>query len=209
MSQTGLNLIAIGVFTITLFSLLGPLINLSPVFPATVTGIILGLATIDTFGWENQGTSILLHLFISDQQRQRIVHHEAGHFLVAYYLGIPVKDYILNPWSAWRKGYYGRGGVVFDLENETKLDNLCTVWLAGIAAETIIYGDAEGGKEDKQQVSIALKNAGIPLSQQQHKFNLAMLRAKLLLQEHQKSYQTLVTAMKQGLSVAECYKLIQ
>ncbi|MBD1941800.1 ATP-dependent Zn protease, partial [Coleofasciculus sp. FACHB-712] len=46
MQQTALNLIAIGVFAMTLSSLLGPMLNISPTIPAIATISILGLATL-------------------------------------------------------------------------------------------------------------------------------------------------------------------
>ena len=46
--QTSLNIIAIGVFIMTLSCLLGPLFNISPTIPAVTTLAIMGLATIDT-----------------------------------------------------------------------------------------------------------------------------------------------------------------
>jgi hypothetical protein len=212
MSSVNLNLIAIGVFSITFLSIAAPLVNISPSLPAGITALILGLGAFDTFLWQNQGSTILSDLFASAQQRQRVIHHEAGHFLVAYYLNIPVKDYTLSAWSAWRNGYSGRGGIVFDLEmldaKQTKLDDFCTVWLAGIAAERLIYGQAEGGVEDRQKVTIALNTAGINPSQHKQKLNLALIHAKGLIEEHQQSYQILVNAMTQGLSVADCYQLL-
>lgn len=210
MSQSGLNLIAIGVFSLTFLSLIAPLINLSPSFPASITALLLGLGVLDTFAWNNQGSNILLDIFADEEQKKRIIYHEAGHFLVAYYLGIPVKDYTLNSWDAWRRGYSGRGGIVFDLEmlniEQAKLDNFCTVWLGGIAAEKFIYKKAEGGVTDKQNVIIALNLAGIPASQHQQKINLALIRAQELIKQHQESYQILVDALSKGLSVAECYE---
>lgn len=212
MSSTSLNLIAIGIFVITLFSLVGPLINISPVFPAGITAVILGLGAIDTLGWQNRGSTILLDLFSSESERQRIIHHEAGHFLVAYHLGIPIKDYTVTAWSAFRKGYPGIGGVQFDWEgiepNPEQLRKFATVWLAGIAAETLIYGEAKGGDSDRLQVKMALTTAGISELQQRQKMRIALNTAQEILQEHQESYQTLVTAMGEGLSVAECYQLI-
>lgn len=212
MSQISLNLIAIGVFTLTLISLIGPLIHLSPNFPAAITGLILGFGVLDTFAWNNQGSNLIQDLFASTKQKQRIIHHEAGHFLIAHHLGIPVKDYTLNSWDAWRRGYLGRGGVIFDLEKlnpqQINLDHFCLVWLGGIAAEKLIYGQATGGYSDRQNVINALTLAGIPPSQQQLRINLALIRAQELIKQKQQSYQILVEALSKGLPVAQCYQLI-
>jgi hypothetical protein len=203
-----LNLIAIGVFSITFFSLVGPLFNISPVVPAGITAIILGLGAIDTLGWQNQGSTILLDLFASEQQRKRVIYHEAGHFLVAHYLGVPIKDYTVTAWSAFKKGYLGKGGVQFDWQQEVELTKFATVLLGGIAAEMLIYGEALGGESDRQQVSIALVAAGIPKLEQRQRMRNALNRAKQILEENQETYQSLVTAITEGLSVAECYRVI-
>ncbi|ELR97994.1 ATP-dependent Zn protease [Gloeocapsa sp. PCC 73106] len=207
MSSTSLNLIAIGVFTLTLFTVVGPLFNVSPVVPAGITAVVLGLGALDTLSWQNRGSDILLELFAPEAERERVIHHEAGHFLVAYHLGVPIKDYTVTAWSAWKKGYPGKGGVQFDY-SEIELTKLVTVLLAGIAAEMIIYGKAEGGESDRQQVSIALSAVGLSTPAQRQKVRNALASAQQILQENQQSYQSLVSAMSQGLSVAECYGVI-
>ena len=42
------------------------------------------------------------------------------------------------------------------------LERFCTVWMAGIAAEKLVYGDSQGGAEDRQQLVQALTMAGLP-----------------------------------------------
>ena len=103
MPQTALNLIAVGIFVMTMTSLLGPIFNIPPVVPAAITFGILSLATADTLSWNSRGVSLLLDLFASAEQRQRIVNHEAGHFLTAYFLGIPVTGYTLTAWEMLKK----------------------------------------------------------------------------------------------------------
>jgi hypothetical protein len=220
MQQSALNLIAIGVFTMTLACLVGPLLNISPFIPAAATATIMGLATIDTLGWENRGTTLLLDALSSPQQRQRVIHHEAGHFLAAYFLGIPVTGYTLTAWEAWRQEQPGRGGVTFDTEALTTkpfsleqmrltLERFCTVWMAGIAAEKIIYGNVEGGAEDREKLRTALNLAGLPEKVYAQKERWAQLQATTLIEKYQKSYEALVAAMEARASVEECYQVIQ
>lgn len=221
MSQISLNLIAISVFVVTLASLLGPLVHLSPVVPAIATFSILGLATLDTFSWKGQGSTLLLDWLasFSEQHRTRVVRHEAGHFLVAQQLQIPVTGYALNAWESLRQGYPGNGGVRFDsqeleLELQTGvlsarlLDRYCTVWMAGIAAETLIYGDVEGGEGDRQQLRAVLTQLGFPAGECLQKERWALLQAKTLIQGHQENYEALIAAMKQRSPVEECIQAI-
>ncbi|MEM9275771.1 MAG: ATP-dependent Zn protease [Cyanobacteria bacterium P01_F01_bin.143] len=220
MQQISLNIIAIGIFTMTISTILGPILNIPPAVPAVATFGVLGLATIDTLGWNNKGATLFLDLFVTGEKRQRVIHHEAGHFLTAYFLGIPITEYSLTAWEAFRKGHYGQGGVVFEAEKaisktlETRdlpltLDRLCTVWMAGIAAEKLVYDEAEGGQEDYQQLRTALKIAGLPNSVYSQKERWGQLQATSLLQRHQPAFEALVVAMTERKSVTECYQIIQ
>ncbi|MGB5631645.1 MAG: ATP-dependent Zn protease [Waterburya sp.] len=220
MPQTALNLIAIGIFLMTMTSLLGPIFHIPPVVPAAVTFGILGLATADTLSWNSRGVSLLLDLFASAEQRQRIIYHEAGHFLTAYFLGIPITGYTLTVWEALRQGQLGRGGLSCDTEALTAkpyefekmrltLSRFCTVWMAGVAAEKMIYGNSQGGAEDRQQLKQALMMAGLPEVGYPQKERWAELQATNLLTRHQESYEALVEAMKQRATVEECYEVIQ
>lgn len=220
MPQSALNLVAIGIFTMTVSCLLGPIFNISPWIPATGAFGILGLATVDTLTWNSRGVSLLLDLFASAEQRQRIIHHEAGHFLTAYFLGIPITGYTLTAWEVLQQGQFGRGGVSFDTETLTvkpfhleemrlTLDRFCTVWMAGIAAEKIVYEDAQGGIEDRQQLRTALNLAGLPEAAFGQKERWGQIQAKTLIERNQKSYDALVAAMTKRASVEECCWAIQ
>lgn len=220
--QTALNLIAIGVFGITLSVLLGPLFNISPAIPALATFGILSLTTLDSFSFQGKGVNLLLDSVagISSQHRDRIIRHEAGHFLVAHLLGIPITGYTLSAWEAFKQKQPGLGGVTFDneqlspdvldaVEMRLTLERFCNVWMAGIAAENLVYGNAEGGAEDREKLTSALMALGRPISQCQQQEKFAQLQAKTLIEENWLSYQALVTAMEKRASVAECYKVIQ
>jgi hypothetical protein len=97
-------LTAIAVFLMMLSVLIGPLIHLSPFLTALTTISLLGLITADQFAWQGQGSNLLLDSLASKKQRERILHHEAGHFLAAYYLGNPIKTYNLSAWETFKQG---------------------------------------------------------------------------------------------------------
>ncbi len=220
MEQNSLNLVAIAVFAMTLSALLSPVFNISPFIPAATTFAILGLATVDSFSWEGKGLTLFLDLFTPSEERQRIIHHEAGHFLAAYCLGIPVTGYTLTAWETFRKGgEAGIGGVQFDftlLSDEEKvsknpliLERTFTVLMAGIAAEKIIYNNVEGGEEDKQNLRGIMRILGIRADLYQQKENWALLQAKNLLVRHQTAYEGLVKLMEKRASVEECQQFIK
>ena len=220
MSDTAVNILAIAIFLMTLSVLLGPMLSLSPLIPSVMTLTLLGLVTLDQWGWQGQGTTLLLGSFTTKTQRQRILHHEAGHFLLAYLLGIPIQDYSLSAWEAFRKGRSGQGGVEFIPQDLTEplqdwqerpllLERWALVYLAGIAAEQVIYGQAIGGQEDRQQLYALFQQAGLPPSQYSAKESWALLQAKNRIQEHRSQYDLLVQSLAERQSVDACYRILQ
>ena len=220
MDQTSLNLVAIAVFAMTLSALLSPVLNISPFIPAATTFAILGLATVDSFSWEGKGLTLFLDLFTSSEERQRIIHHEAGHFLAAYCLGIPITGYTLTAWETFRQGEKaGIGGVQLDFsllsdqekisKNPLIVERTFTVLMAGIAAEKVIYNNVEGGEEDKQNLREIMRILGLRPDLYQQKENWALLQAKNLLIRHQTAYEELVKLMEKRASIEECQQLIQ
>jgi hypothetical protein len=222
MEQTALNLIAICVFGMTMSALLTPMLNISPAIPAVTTLGILSLATLDSFSFQGKGATLLLDWLAGtrSQHRDRILRHEAGHFLVAYFTGIPITGYTLSAWEAFKQGQAGLGGVTFNTEvlspnvldvRQLQLtsDQFCKVWMAGIAAETLIYGNAEGGTEDRQKLREFLSSVGRPASEFLLKERWAIRQAQTLIEDNWASYEALVTAMEQRASVDECYQVIQ
>lgn len=222
MTQLSLNLIAISIFTVTMASLLGPLIHLSPVVPAIATAGALGLAAVDTLGWQGRGVTLLLDGLarFSPAHRDRVVRHEAGHFLIAHRLNIPVTGYTLSAWDAFRQGQRGQGGVQFDsqeLEAELQqgklsarlLDRYCTIWMAGMAAEHLTYGTVQGGSDDRQALQTVLAQLAVPPGERQQKERWAALQAKSLLQQNWTAYEALVAAMAEQTSVEDCIQLLE
>lgn len=182
----------------------------------------MGLATLDSFSLQGKGSTLLLDWLgsFSPQHRDRIVRHEAGHFLVAYLVEIPVVGYTLSAWEALTQKQSGQGGVSFDdqelalqLEQGTlkaqMLDRYCTIWMAGVAAETLTYGSAEGGADDRQKLRTVLTPLGFSASAQEQKERWAALQARTLLQANWSTYEALVSAMQQRADVSECCRVME
>jgi hypothetical protein len=221
MSQTAINLIAISVFLMTLSSLLGPLIHLSPTIPALTIVTFLGMATLDNFSFQGKGGTIVLDWLarFSPEYQERILHHEAGHFLVAHLLGIPVTGYTLSAWEAWKLGQPGQGGVILEdsaiaaqLEKGkigvSMVERYCNIWMAGIAAENLVFNSAEGGDDDKAKLNQFLQALGFADTVFEQKQRFHLLQAKNLIQENWDSYQALVAAMRNRVPVEDCQKVI-
>jgi hypothetical protein len=102
--------------------------------------------------------------------RRRVARHEAGHFLVAYLMGLAPLAYTLSSLETYRR--YGtfnvQAGCRF-VEQQFKsevasgqlsaaaLDQYTCVALAGVAAEYVHFGQAEGGAGDLAQLDGLLK----------------------------------------------------
>ncbi len=223
MEQTSLNLVAIAVFSMVIGVLVLPLLDVSPAVPAIATISVLAVVTFDSFQLQGKGGTIALDWFAGfrSSHRQRVLHHEAGHFLVAYLLEIPITGYTLTAWEAMRARQPGFGGVTFDMDNLNRelnqdsrqipliVDRFCSVWMAGIAAEKLVYGDGEGGEDDRTQIFTTLTALSRSGTEAKLKENFALLQATNLINTNWDAYNQLVIAMEERKSVAECYQLLQ
>lgn len=214
MTQTPLNEIALFVALLSGSILLGPFLNLAPEVPFTLAAIVLGLGVADTFGFQGRGMTLFLDGFarLSPQYRQRVIHHEAGHFLTAYLLDLPITGYTLSAWEALQQGG-GQGGVCVetpadfsDAAATEQVERYCTVWMAGGVAEALVYEAVEGGKDDLQQLRQTLNRLKLNVKFHERQ---AGNRARQMLRSNWDAYEALVQAMAHRKSVAECYKILE
>jgi hypothetical protein len=207
--QISFNLVAICVFGMTISSLVAPLLNISSTVPILAIFAIVVGATIDNFFLKSIAATLIVDAIarIDPAYRQRIIHHEAGHFLVAYLLKIPITGYTLSAWESISQGISSQGGTIFappQTDLATQIQQYCTVCMAGIAAEKLVYNRAQGGSEDRQKLRGILFLAGKQQQEIVTQENLATLTAKTLIQTNWAAYQALVVLMEARASVAEC-----
>lgn len=230
MNPTTFNLLAVSVFAFVLLSLVGPLLNISPGAVAIALTGCASVLALDRFSFKGKGGNLVIDLLSSQssEYRQRILHHEAGHFLVAHLLEMPVQSYTLSAWEGIKAGLPGLGGVVVEALTEKtektektasvpfsrqQIDRCCTVWMAGIAAETQTYGSAQGGEDDQRQIKqlwaqaqgAAVATAGENAETQ---MRWALLQAQSLLAKQHQAYEALVTAMAERSPVSFCIQQI-
>jgi hypothetical protein len=151
---------------------------------------------------------------LSAAHRDRVLHHEAGHFLVAHLYDIPIAAYSLSAWEALQQGQPGFGGVQFapdlkpvatdPLAQKQTIDRYCITLMAGIAAEKRTYQNVEGGGDDRQQLTEMLAALGQSGEAIRSKLQWAQLQARNLLEQNAAAYDALVDAMRDRAPVQEC-----
>mmetsp|Transcript_12188 Transcript_12188/g.42257 ORF Transcript_12188/g.42257 Transcript_12188/m.42257 type:complete len:357 (-) Transcript_12188:701-1771(-) len=153
---------------------------------------------------------------------RRVASHEAGHFMVAYLVGILPKGYTLGAWEALQKHGLAnlQAGCVFcdtafqaEVEegrlSSSSLDRFCCVALAGCAVEYIIYDRAEGGLSDIRQLDTLLQALRFTQAKSDDQVRWAVLNTVALLRKHAEAHAALADAMARGATVAECVALLE
>ena len=149
-----------------------------------------------------------------------MIRHEAGHFLLAYLAGIPLRACITSAmYSKKFPEINGSAGTLFydtTLQNEianqkvtrTSINRMSVVLMAGIAAEAIKYDQAEGGSVDERSLIQFLTTIQPPwnILRIQGQARWAVLQAVLVLREHEKSYEALVEALKEGKPIGTAWR---
>ncbi|KAL3734063.1 hypothetical protein ACJRO7_023418 [Eucalyptus globulus] len=154
--------------------------------------------------------------------RRRILVHEAGHLLTAYLMGCPIRGVILDPIVAMQMGIQGQAGTQFwddkmDKElaegrlSSTAFDRYSMVLFAGIAAEALIYGDAEGGENDENMFRslCVLLEPPLSVAQMSNQARWAVLQSYNLLKWHKQAHRAAVNALESGFSLSMAIREIE
>lgn len=154
--------------------------------------------------------------------RRRILVHEAGHLLTAYLMGCPIRGVILDPIVAMQIGIQGQAGTQFwdeKLQKElsegrlsgTAFDRYCMVLFAGIAAEALVYGEAEGGENDEnlfRNICILLEPP-LSIAQMSNQARWSVLQSYNVLKWHKHAHQAAVKALESGGSLSIVIRRIE
>jgi len=223
MNVTATDLLAIAIFTITMMSLVGTMVGLSPVVPSAIAVVLLSAWGID-IGFCQGKFGAYFQAWLrarSPQYRERVSYHEAGHFLAAYVLGFKIVNYAIAGIVGQSLGevladesFAGiEGGVEIEQENPLNsinnssnlLDRYCTVYMAGLAAEQLMCeGETEGGLDDKQRLRQAISHMSNPITQERW----ALLNARNLLSDRRSVLIALAEKMLNSASVEDCCQTI-
>ncbi|KAH9618917.1 hypothetical protein KSS87_006569 [Heliosperma pusillum] len=181
---------------------------------------VLGLALADSIFLGGSCQALISSYW--PPYRRRILVHEAGHLLTAYLMGCPVRGVILDPIVAMQMGIQGQAGTQFwdeKLEKElaagrlssTSFDRYCMVLFAGIAAEALVYGEAEGGENDENLFRSICVLLQPPLSvmQMANQARWAVLQSYNLLKWHKDAHKAAVKALERGSSLSSIIRSIE
>ncbi|KAI8553199.1 hypothetical protein RHMOL_Rhmol06G0325600 [Rhododendron molle] len=181
---------------------------------------ILGLAMMDSIFL---GGSCLAQISSYwPPYRRRILVHEAGHLLTAYLLGCPIRGVILDPIVAMQMGIQGQAGTQFwdeNLQKElsegrlsgTAFDRYCMVLFAGIAAEALVYGEAEGGENDENlfRSICVLLEPPLSVAQMSNQARWSVLQSYNILKWHKHAHRAAVEALESGGSLSVVIRRIE
>ncbi|PPD79297.1 hypothetical protein GOBAR_DD23769 [Gossypium barbadense] len=150
--------------------------------------------------------------FFPDYQ-ERIVRHEAAHFLIGYLLGLPILGYSLD---------IGKEHVnlidekleklIYSGQLDAKeLDRLAVAAMAGLAAEGLKYDKVVGQSADLFTLQRFINRSQPKLSndQQQNLTRWAVLFAGSLLKNNKVIHEALISAMSKKATVLECIQAIE
>jgi len=159
---------------------------------------------------------------IDSEYAKRIARHEAGHFMVAYFVGILPKAYTISTWEALQRYATAnvQAGTVFCdsmLQQEVasgtlsgkSLDQFVCIALGGVAVEYLKFGAAKGGKSDIAQVDTMLQAVGMAQRQGSAQVRWALLNVVELMRMHLETHEKVAQAMLRGASVGECIGIIE
>ncbi|XP_058101647.1 uncharacterized protein LOC131245900 isoform X2 [Magnolia sinica] len=150
---------------------------------------------------------------ISQKYHNRVIQHEAGHFLIAYLLGVLPKGYTLSSLEALKKEgslnvQAGTAFVDFEFLEET-LNRFSCIALAGVATEYLLFGYSEGGLADIDKLDGLLKGLGFTQKKADSQVRWAVLNTILILRRHEGARSKLAKAMSLGTSVGFCINTIE
>ncbi|KAJ3679607.1 hypothetical protein LUZ60_017618 [Juncus effusus] len=159
---------------------------------------------------------------ISKKYRNRVIQHEAGHFLIAYLLGVLPKGYTITSLETLQKDaslnvQAGTAFVDYEFVEEfdsgkvssKMLNRFSCIALAGVATEYLLYGYSEGGLADIAKLDGLLKGLGFTQKKADSQVRWAVLNTIMILRRHEEARSRLADAMSVGKSIGSCITVIE
>lgn len=190
---------------------------------STAFGVIFALV-FDQVANQGGGEALLLDSvgrLLLPSYRSRVALHEAGHFLIAYLVGVLPKAYTLTSLDAFIrfKRLNLQAGTQFcDKEftdeiqsgklSSSSLDRFTCVALAGVVTEYLRFGQAEGGIGDVLQLDGMFRALGFSQMKADGEVRWAVLNVATILRKYEALQVRIAKAMEEGKSVGSIVKMI-
>jgi hypothetical protein len=152
---TGAFTAGVAVLVLTLLAVAGPPLGLSPWWITVAVAGTLGSLTVDAARFGGRGGHLLAEALPGgDRRLRRIAVHEAGHALAAAADALPVRRVLVGSLACLRAGLASGGCTEFELPAQARLGaedlrRWSRVLQAGTVAERLVYGESEGGADDR------------------------------------------------------------
>ncbi|BBH01458.1 hypothetical protein with DUF2431 [Prunus dulcis] len=143
-------------------------------------------------------------------------------FLGAYLMGCPIRGVILDPVVAMQMGIQGQAGTQFwdeKMANDlaegrldgSAFDRYCMVLFAGIAAEALVYGEAEGGENDENlfRSICVLLQPPLSVAEMSNQARWSLLQSYNLLKWHKNAHRAAVEALGSGNGLSVVIRSIE
>lgn len=179
---------------------------------------LIGIVPIVVLGIGSTSPGLLSYFIdkfslIFPDYKDRVIRHEAAHFLVGYLVGCPVTNYSIELGRERTEFVESRlqKRLIEEFLDADDIDSLALVAVAGISAEGQAYEEVMGQTADLLDLQRILLRSKERMSdqQQQNMTRWAVYTAASLLRRYKKEHQALIDAMSQGASVRECVQAIE
>lgn len=147
--------------------------------------------------------------------RERMLKHEAGHFLIAYLCGVPITAYSIDLGKEHTDLLEAKlqRRIVDPKKKLTpeEVDLLALVSMAGVAAEGMNFDDVVGQNADLMTLQRVLNKSQdkLPANTQQSITRWAVWESANLLKSEKPAYEKLMELMKKGAPVSDCIQAIE
>ncbi|KAH1195952.1 hypothetical protein GmHk_19G056336 [Glycine max] len=190
--------------------------NAFAISPQQIFYISLGLLflwTLDAVSFGGGIGSLVVDTIVHSFSQKYHNRHEAGHFLIAYLVGILPRGYTNSSLDALQKEgslniQAGTAFADFEFQEET-LNKFSCIALAGMSTEYLIYGFSEGGLDDIRKLDLLLKGLGFTQKKSDTQVRWSLLNTVLLLQMHEAARAKVAEALSMGKSVGSCIDIIE